>query len=146
MARRIVLGFDGSPGADAAVEWCQGYAPLLDAEVVAVAVIDMVPFVGLPPTDSPLSGAAIEIMEETTRKSLEEGVTPLRARGVDCRTLVQTGNPAEVLNRVAVQEEADLVVVGRRGRGGFAEMLLGSVPHALAHHCTRPLVIVPLRT
>jgi nucleotide-binding universal stress UspA family protein len=83
-------------------------------------------------------------MEQVTTKTLEEGVTPLRDRGVACRTLVETGNPAEVLNRVAVQEDADLVVVGRRGRGGFAEMLLGSVPHALAHHSTRPLVIVPL--
>jgi nucleotide-binding universal stress UspA family protein len=144
MARRIVLGFDGSPGAEAALKWCLDYAPALDAEVTVVGVVDLVPFIGLPPGDSPLSGAAIETMHEATAETLEDAIAPLRERGIVCRALVQTGTPPEMLTRVAAEEGADLVVVGRRGRGGFAEMLLGSVPHALAHHCTRPLVIVPI--
>ena len=144
MTRHIVLGYDGSPGAEAAIAWCADYAEALDADVTVVGVVDLVPFVALPVADSPLSGTAIEAMEKSTAKALEEGIAPLRERGIDCRTLVRSGNPAETLNKVAAQEEADLVIVGRRGHGGFAEMLLGSVPHALAHHCTRPLVIVPL--
>jgi nucleotide-binding universal stress UspA family protein len=52
--------------------------------------------------------------------------------------------PAETLIRVARELSADLLVVGRRGHGGFAELLLGSVPHTLSHHADVPLVIVPV--
>jgi nucleotide-binding universal stress UspA family protein len=51
-----------------------------------------------------------------------------------------------MIMKVAADVEADLVVVGRRGHGGFSELLLGSVPHALSHHCDVPVVIVPVRT
>jgi nucleotide-binding universal stress UspA family protein len=53
------------------------------------------------------------------------------------------GPPSAAIIKVAADEQADLVVVGRRGRGGFSELLLGSVSHQLAHHVGRPLVIVP---
>jgi nucleotide-binding universal stress UspA family protein len=43
----------------------------------------------------------------------------------------------------ARKANADLIVTGRRGRGGFTELLLGSTSHALTHHADRPLVIVP---
>ena len=144
--RRIVLGYDGSEGADAAVRWCQTVAPLLDAEVIAVGAVDLVPFIGLPPVSTPVSGATVDRIEESTQATLDEGIAPLRNEGIACRAMVRTGNPGEVLIQVATEEDADLIVVGRRGRGGFAEMLLGSVPHALAHHCTRPLVIIPAGT
>ena len=42
-----------------------------------------------------------------------------------------------------MRRDADLVVTGKRGRGGFAELLLGSTSHVLSHHLDRPLVIVP---
>jgi nucleotide-binding universal stress UspA family protein len=142
-ARRIVLGYDESGGADAAVRWCQTYARVLDAEVIAVTVIDLVPFIGLPPMNSPLSGETISALEQGAGASLERGMAPLRGNQISYRALVRAGNPADELNRVAAEENADFLVVGRRGRGGFAEMVLGSVPHALAHHGRCPVVIVP---
>ena len=45
--------------------------------------------------------------------------------------------------QAAKTEKADLVVTGKRGRGGFAELILGSTSHVLSHHLDRPLVIVP---
>jgi nucleotide-binding universal stress UspA family protein len=45
--------------------------------------------------------------------------------------------------QAARSEGAELVVTGRHGRGGFAELVLGSTSHELSHHLDRPLVIVP---
>ena len=141
--RRVVLGYDGSEGSKAAAAWCLKYAAALDAEIIAVGVVDLVPLIGLPPAGSPVANLPVDAMETAMRDKLERGVAPLRAAGIPCRTLVKTGNPAAVLDRVAQEEPANLIVVGRRGRGGFAEMLLGSVPHSLSHHASRPVVIVP---
>jgi nucleotide-binding universal stress UspA family protein len=51
-------------------------------------------------------------------------------------------SPAFAIMRLADQEHADMIVVGRRGRGGFTELLLGSVSHQLVHHAKQPLVII----
>lgn len=147
MPRRLVLGYDGSTGARAAVEWCKDHAGALDAEVVVVGAVDVVPLIGLAPAASPsvsLSFDSVQTaMEQAVTEELDEAAAALRDAGVTCRTVVGKGNPAQTLDRVAVEEAADLIVVGRRGRGGFVEMLLGSVPHTLAHHATIPVVIVP---
>ena len=54
------------------------------------------------------------------------------------------GMVADTLMKVAADVGADLVVVGRRGHGGFSELVLGSVSHTLNHPCDVPVVIVPV--
>jgi nucleotide-binding universal stress UspA family protein len=140
--RRIVVGLDGSIGAAAALDWCAVFAPLLDAEVIAVHVLDLSPLYFGPATIAALQPPIAEV-KEMRQQQLADWAVPLRAASVPYRTELVDGRPAAALERVAAAEDADLVVVGRRGEGGFAESVLGSVPHALAHHCVRPLVIVP---
>jgi len=60
--------------------------------------------------------------------------------GVTINPVVVQGWPAEVL--LAAAEDADLLVVGSRGRGGFTSALLGSVSQNCAHHATCPLLII----
>lgn len=145
--KRIVLGYDGSAGALAAVDWCKEHAAPLGAEVLVVGVVDVVPLVGLAPAASPSVSLAYDsihgAMQEAVSEELDEAVAALASAGVDCRAVVAKGNPAQTLDRIAVEESAGLIVVGRRGRGGFMEMLLGSIPHTLAHHASVPVVIVP---
>lgn len=56
--------------------------------------------------------------------------------------VVEAGEPADVIAELAERFDAYLVVVGRRGRGGLAELALGSVSHELSHNCRRPVLLV----
>jgi nucleotide-binding universal stress UspA family protein len=142
---RFVVGVDGSDGAKAAVRWCARYAPSLDAEVTAVAVTEArVPLV------PPPAGYA-DALEEAVDKERDEAGTafeadwcrPLRDAGARYETRSVFGDPAASLMETAAEVGADLLVVGRRGRGRFVEALVGSVPRTLAHAAQVPLLIVP---
>lgn len=90
----------------------------------------------------------IPMPTEPDRKALRavvegEWCAPMAKANVAFRVVVTDGGPAPAIMAVADKEAADLVVTGRRGRGGFAELLLGSTSHQLALHLARPLVIIP---
>jgi nucleotide-binding universal stress UspA family protein len=141
--RTIVLGVDGSEGSAAAVRWCVEMAPLLDARVVAIhALRPVVPLV--PPVPSgPVTAYDDAAERRRLQVALEQWCEPLRTRGIKYTARVVDGAPALALMAIAGNEHATAIVVGRRGEGGFAELLLGSVPHALSHHADLPVVVVP---
>jgi nucleotide-binding universal stress UspA family protein len=140
---KLLVGVDGSDASKRAVEWCAEHAAQLDAEVVAVHAID------LPVLVAPMgSGFSLPEFKPADRDELQRIVTeewcaPLTAASVAFRVVLKDSEPALAIIQAAKTENADLVVTGRRGRGGFAELLLGSTSHALSHHLHRPLLIVP---
>ena len=142
---RIVVGVDGSPGAAAAVAWCTDIATGLAADVTAVYTLP--PLMELVPPAAPPS-APVYYSEETRRElqeQLEGRCEAFRTANVPYEAVIAEGRPAEALVRVAEDLDATMIVVGRRGAGGFAELVLGSVPHQLSHHSPRPVVVVPAR-
>lgn len=142
-AKRIVVGLDGSDGSRRALSWAIDIASALKGEIVAAHAYSFVQYV---PLQSDIAPAPVPISEwsEELRKTFEEDwCAPLRQAGLPYRTLFEEGSPASVLMEVARRENADMIVVGSRGYGGFAELLLGSVSHQLAHHATLPVVIIP---
>ncbi len=143
MSMRIVVAADGSECAHRAVEWCAQMAPALDAEVVAVHAVEdpvypmpALAYVAVPPLTQ-------EARDEIRRALEDEWCAPLKQAGARYRPVLVDGPASSAIIRVAEEEDASLVVTGRRGRGGFAELLLGSTSHQLAHHVGRPLVIIP---
>ena len=138
---KIIIGVDGSPSSARAVEWCAVHAAALGAEVVAVHSIEMPLYAGYPFGYVSLpSGPDRDEVHDVTQR---EWCAPLSKANVRFRVVLADGTPAPAIIAIAKEESADLVVTGRRGRGGFAELLLGSTSHALSHHLERPLLIIP---
>jgi nucleotide-binding universal stress UspA family protein len=140
---RIVVGVDGSEHADAALEWAVRMAKGMGSEVIAVFAISL-PFyfdagymtAVAPPQFDPE-------WREAMRKEFE-GIwcKRLRDAGVQYRMVMEDGRPASVIATVADGTDADVIVVGRRGRGGVAELVLGSVSHELILHSKLPILLI----
>ena len=144
---KIVVGVDGSAPSTRALEWCAGHAEALDAEVVAVFALDMPVYAatgfGAAPIPMPMPVPSEAERAEVHRTIEEDWCAPLSKAATPFRVEVRDGPAAAAIMAVADEVGADLVVTGRRGHGGFAELLLGSTSHQLAHHVNRPLVIIP---
>ena len=139
----IVVGLDGSKHAEAAMAWAVLMARGMGSQIVAVYGIAPTIYMDSmytsyvpPPEFDPEWRAAM-------KKEFDEDWTRLaRAAGVVCRTVMEDGRPASVIVRVADEVKADLILVGRRGRGGVTELLLGSVSHEVVLHSKRPVLVV----
>ena len=135
---RIVVGLDGSSDSVRALEWAVGMAECSGAEVVAVHAWTR------PSHLAGMLGADSEEARRQTRIMFEnDWCRPLTEARVSYRPVFCEGNPVSALIKTAMEERADLIVVGARGLGGFAELLLGSVSQQLAGHAPVPVVVVP---
>ncbi len=97
--------------------------------------------------DGSIGSAAAPVPDagrEHIRKECEKvWCATLDAAGIDFRVVLLNTPAAAALLVVADDVDADMIVVGRRGQGGFEELLLGTAPHQVARHTRRPIVIVP---
>jgi nucleotide-binding universal stress UspA family protein len=138
--RRIVVGLDGSDSSAAALKWALRLAKGMGSQVIAVYAIDI-------PTYFPQPyGTPLQYDEEwraAMKSDFENKLCkPLKVSGVRYRTVMEDGRAASVIAAVADRENADVIVVGRRGRGGVAELLLGSASHELVLHSKRPVLVI----
>jgi nucleotide-binding universal stress UspA family protein len=74
--------------------------------------------------------------------AVESGAKVAREMGVEARTRIEQGDPADTILAVADLEAADLIVVGNRGMTGPTRFLLGSVPNIISHHAPCDVLIV----
>jgi len=139
--KQIVVGVDGSEHAAAALDWAIGLASRTGAHIVAVHALHLPPVYGVSGYE-PLLPLDPEWQAEMKRLFEDEWCSPLRAAAVPFSRVFTEGRPASVIADAAERVDADLVVVGRRGRGSLTELLLGSVSHELSHHCKRPVVLI----
>ncbi|MFD0274236.1 universal stress protein [Kitasatospora sp. NPDC127111] len=129
----LVVGVDGSPASHAALAHAFETAATRDADVLALWVWQ----------PSLLESTDEVVVLQKCRRLLFEAVTEHAATYPDVAVTRQVvrGHPVEELAKAS--EDALAVVVGRRGRGGFTGMRLGSVPHGLLHRAHCPVITVP---
>jgi nucleotide-binding universal stress UspA family protein len=136
-AARIVVGADGSEGSKHALRWAARQAGLTGAALEVITAWDYPATFGwapIPPEDYDLPGYA--------QKSLAAAIDEVfgSEAPASLRTRVVQGHAAEIL--VEASEGAELLVVGSRGYGGFADLLLGSVSTYCVHHAHGPVTVV----
>ena len=144
----VVVGVDGSPISEAALAFAFEAAALRGAPLLAVHAWRDVPLVAVHaerdvPLD-PMTWASLDwdAVEQQAQAELAERLAGWRDKypDVDVQRLVVQDRPAKVL--VEQSAAAQLLVVGSRGRGGLAGLLLGSVSHAVLHRADCPVAIV----
>jgi nucleotide-binding universal stress UspA family protein len=137
---RIVVGVDGSDGSVAALRWAVSEAALRGGVVEAVSAFH-VPYVGaasvmplmLDPEEFREAADVVlrKVVEQVDASALAEPVRRIVLEGPASTVLVEAGRGSSML------------VVGARGHGGLAGMLLGSVSRQVTEHATVPVVVVP---
>jgi nucleotide-binding universal stress UspA family protein len=139
MSGRIVVGVDGSESSDRALVFALDEARLRDweVEVLHAWFFPAIAYSPYGPTpnlrESDLEAAGAEVLDRALAAAETAGARVTRR-------LVMGGSAPALLEAAA---SADLLVVGTRGHGGFAGLLLGSTSQHCAHHPPCPVVIVP---
>jgi len=136
MTYTIVVGVDGSPHGNEALRWAVEHAGALDGAVTAVFAWQ-VPFLGMPGAfdRDELEKLAKDFLTGTVSSIVPSPSVPLW-------TVVAEGDPTEAL--ITASEDADLLVLGSRGRNPFKGLLLGSVCQGCAANTKCPVVIVKI--
>ncbi|HZC99118.1 MAG TPA: universal stress protein [Actinomycetes bacterium] len=135
--RAVVVGVDGSEASKDALRWALGYARQTGAEVHALSAWQY------PPSFAWAPAILDQIdLEGDARRMLKGTVEEVAGayQDVVVRSVVVEGPPALMLAKAA--EHAQVLVVGNRGHGAFAGMLLGSVSTHCVHHASCPVVVV----
>jgi nucleotide-binding universal stress UspA family protein len=135
----IVVGTDGSPGAEAAVKKVIELVPPAGVTVHLVCAYPgrtALERIGLTARQEPtdLRGVAADVLARDEHRFADAGF--------EVQKHAREGDPADVLIDVAGEQDADMIAVGARGHSGVRRFMLGSVAGKLAHHARRTLLIV----
>jgi nucleotide-binding universal stress UspA family protein len=139
--KRIVIATDGSAGAREALETGLSMA----RESGATATFVYVRPAPLSILGDPLYQRSLSAELRQARGALGEAKTLAEQAGVPYEAEILEGDPAERVAEIARTRDADLIIVGSRGRGAFAGALLGSVSTDLAHRADRPVLVARQR-
>ena len=136
--RKIVVGTDGSDNSIGALRWALQEARSHGASVDVVFAWEF------PPVIDPLGVSmmpGVDDMNSSAEKLLGAVMKKVDVSGASVTTRVLRGAPSTAL--IAAAKGADLLVIGKRGHGGFLGLVLGSVAQQVVHHAPCAVVVVP---
>jgi nucleotide-binding universal stress UspA family protein len=130
----VVVGVDGSAEAAAAVEWA-----IAEARADGVGIVVVHGIAGLP---AELPPSALERFVEQARDLARTHADRVTEAGVDADIVVEVVDPRHLLTTVGAERGASLIVVGAKGEGAAAGLLIGSVVNHVVQQSTRPVAVV----
>ena len=141
----ITVGIDGSDHSRLALAWAMREAV---QHHVPLTVMTVHPGPVRPATrifwavrDYPEDSQNLEFARKKVQEFADKVANEIGGTEPEITVSVVTGDPAEEL--VNASRDADMLVVGSRGSGGFARLLMGSVSSQVTHHAACPVVIIP---
>ena len=135
--RKLLVGYDGSPQSEKAVDIAFSLAECLDATVLVFAV-------ARPP--EPCTSVELEAVLDDAKEHFEEGFKKImamaRSLNIEAQTDMAVGHPAEQVIHRAEVDGIDLIILGRRGRSMISRMMLGSVSERALRYAHCPVMVV----
>lgn len=136
----IVVGVDGSPHSQKALDWAMSEAALRNVHLAVLAVAPAAASIwGITGQFSP-SQETVDKVNQAAMEVVDEASSRHGYQDVSLQTV--SGVPADEL--VKASQDADMLVVAARGAGGFRRLRMGSVSDQVARHAHSPVVIVPV--
>ena len=144
MAAKLVIGLDGSDSGSRAVDYAKKLALLIgDCELIVVYVIEWSPYTFQSAEENAVRHKRREEeIEAATTRLVNPAVEALKAEGFKARGIVKHGDVADLLDKTAVSEKADQIVVSRNSEGGFVQRIFGSATASLVMHASVPVTVV----
>jgi nucleotide-binding universal stress UspA family protein len=135
--RKILVGYDGSPLAEKAVDVAIRFG-VCEKSAISVLAVARLP--------EPATSVEVEAVLDDAREHFDIGLKRVaergQAHGVEIATDIVVGHPAEQLIHRAEVEQVDLVIVGRRGTSLFQKIMLGSVSERVLRYAHCPVLLV----
>ena len=144
MSHKMVVGYDGSNGSNAALEYAAALAKAQGGTVVIAYVLEWSPYSFFTPTE--LEERHMRRQEELKRAEtavLAPVVESMKSKGVNVTTALKYGHIAETLCAIAEEEGATQIIIGRTGHSELSSRVFGSVVGSLAQAAPVPVTIVP---
>jgi len=138
MFKVIIWASDGSEHADRALEYAQKLAEASSAKLIATHVREVTLGRG--------AGYPVQANEEEVEQKIQDQASGMKDSGIDAEYVqsgATAGGAAHAIADLADARKADLIIVGTRGQGRVAGLLLGSVTQRLLHISTCPVLAVP---
>ena len=138
----IIHPTDFSDAAGGAEHQAVRLARALSAELILLHVLAELPLAGMQLPGTPDNESIRARHRQEAEKALRARDSVIRELGVSVRWIVREGAPAEAIVRAAVEERADLIVIGTHGRSGLDRLLIGSVADRVVRRAPCPVMTV----
>lgn len=138
----VLLAYDGSIHSEEALAYAEHLSQMDDAQVILFHAYDEIsPLLEKAARDDLVGQQMAE-----SRKLVSGAEERLKAAGIDVVVELLEGPPADAILRIVKTRQPDLIVMGRRGRGEFSSLLLGSVSQRILNHADVPVLVVHAET
>ncbi|MEW5920929.1 MAG: universal stress protein [Bacillota bacterium] len=138
--KKILMATDGSEHSEKTIAETIRLAGSMEGEVTVITVMEEAPNLAYIVPSDVITQIKVNY-EQSSKTILTRAEQKFKEKGIEVKTILVSGHPADEICRVAKEGNFDIVVLGSRGMSGIKELFLGSVSNKVAH-CAKPSVYI----